>query len=674
MAALNTLRTKGAIVMTSAIAFALLAFLLSDGNFMNQQPKIVVGTINGEEVPMKDFSERVDDMVFYNQFVSNRSALATEETEQLNQQVWQQLVLESMINESIVNLGLSVASDELVDMAGGQFSSPILTSLFRNELGQLNKESLVGFVSQIDMDPSGKASKFWKLTEKQIGVEREMSKLITLIHKGMFVTDLEVENGVANSSTAYDLNYVMAPKSEEKIEVSESEMKAYYDKNNERFRKEAYRAIEYIVYEATPSQEDYAQAQKNFAELATEFKATEDLAQFVDLNSEEKFDARYYSEKMLSPEVAEFAFGKNSTGVYEPALEGNIYTAIRVISSKLMPDSITIRAIGIPTAMNIDSAINVVKSNKNGFDSIAESFSLGAPETRAEQTFSTSDIVEPKLLQAKKGEVITMDGGQGTTTLVYVTNTDKQVRKVQLAKLVYNVVPSNRTEQINFALATEFGNKAAAKGSSFDQTVTELGLEKRVANLLPTDRKVNELPETKEIVRWAFNAKVGDISTVITSGSSNYVAVLTTAFEGGIVPFAELKEDIKRELEIEKRIENSKKQLATYASLEDAAKALNTEVMKAEGVTFNSFYVQGIGIAPSMIGLMTTTPVNTLSKPVAAGADAVIFNVADKKVNEVSAESQKTMIESLNASNLESRVLGSFITSSKIVDNRIIYM
>ena len=64
MATLNTLRTRGGIIVSVVIGIALLSFLLGDfGNtgakLMNDR-RMKVGPINGEKLGAADFAEEVD--------------------------------------------------------------------------------------------------------------------------------------------------------------------------------------------------------------------------------------------------------------------------------------------------------------------------------------------------------------------------------------------------------------------------------------------------------------------------------------------------------------------------------------------------------------------------------------------------------------------------------------
>ncbi len=677
MAALNTLRTKGAIFMTIMIAFALLAFLVSDQNFMNQSPDVVVGTVNGEEISMRDYMTEIEDETFFNQFISGQQSLSPEQTEMLHETMWQKLVLDDILGTSIINLGLGVGDDERIDMAQGKFTSPVLLNLFTNQQGELDRQALVAFVSNIDMDPTGSSRKFWNQLEQQIDIEREMSKYLALVTAGQYATDLDANFSFSASKDVYDVKFISVPFSQDSVAVSDSELRAYYDKNKQRYRTEPYREISYVSFQSVPSQDDYTEAKKEFDTLLEEFTSTSNPIQFVELNSEEQFDARFYSEKNINPEYKDFAFGKNSDGVYVAPFIGDIHSAVRVADAVSMPDSITYRILPVMATNNVDSIINVIKTQRGGFDKMAQEFAIDPTVAQMPATTTnTSDIIEQQLIKVKRGDVVNMGVQQGGyVTLVYIERTTPNVMKKQLARFVQTVVPSAKTDQYYYSLANEFADKAHQSGANFDEVALSEGAIKRVASLRAQDRTVSSIPDTKELVRFAYNSTVGQVSNVISIGSSNYVAVLTEIVDGEYIPFEDVKEGITAAVRAQKNTDMLKAELAKFASLDEAADNFNVEVQQAEQLTYASMYIPGLGISPEFVGEMIVTPVDKLSKPVASTTSVALFVVVGKTPQDnITLQGEKIMIESLNATNLENRVVNALMQNAKIEDYRILYM
>ena len=96
MATLNTLRTRGGIVVSIVIGIALLAFLLGDfgnqGASAFQERKMRVGEINGEKIGYTQFTDKVDYLTAIVETSSGRNSLSAEEQDQIRDQAWDFLV------------------------------------------------------------------------------------------------------------------------------------------------------------------------------------------------------------------------------------------------------------------------------------------------------------------------------------------------------------------------------------------------------------------------------------------------------------------------------------------------------------------------------------------------------------------------------------------------------
>ena len=81
------------------------------------------------------------------------------------------------------------------------------------------------------------------------------------------------------------------------------------------------------------------------------------------------------------------------------------------------------------------------------------------------------------------------------------------MKKVKIAFVDRNVVPSNETYQEIF---TQAGKFAAENSNSeqFDQSAMDNNLSKRIAdNLLESSQTISGLDNPREMIRWAYEAK-----------------------------------------------------------------------------------------------------------------------------------------------------------------------
>ena len=121
--------------------------------------------------------------------------------------------------------------------------------------------------------------------------------------------------------------------------------------------------------------------------------------------------------------------------------------------------------------------------------------------------------------------------------IAQVTSKSTPVKKVLLAVITQKVEPSEATQQTVYGKVSQFIAAANGSAENFEKAVTDNALSKRVARIYNTERNINGMENSREVVRWAFNAeKKGEVSPV-TEVSGNYVVALLTGInEDGIAP------------------------------------------------------------------------------------------------------------------------------------------
>ena len=136
MASLNTLRTKGGVIVTIVIFVALLAFLIGDvftsGSSLMNSRKMRVGEIDGKTVGYVDFLNKSDEISNIYKMMWGRDAFSAEEQEMIYNMAWQQFIMQDAYQPGFQKLGMTVAAAEQVDMVNGAYLSPVITSMFAN--------------------------------------------------------------------------------------------------------------------------------------------------------------------------------------------------------------------------------------------------------------------------------------------------------------------------------------------------------------------------------------------------------------------------------------------------------------------------------------------------------------------------------------------------------------
>ena len=362
--------------------------------------------------------------------------------------------------------GILVSENEQVDMVDGNYISPVITGTFVNpNTGVYDPAMLRNFVSNMDQDPTGKAGMIWNYMKNQMVKQRLFTKYVGLVSKGIYVTDLEVEQGVNNANSLSNIAYILKEYSQipdSTVTVPESDVRKYYKEHERMFRQSASRDIEYVVFDVLPSQDDYAAVEKTVNEMAAEFAAAENPFQFATLNSQIPPVKRYLTENQLPAPLAGYAFGPDSKQMYGPVLDNDVYTMARVADVKMLPDSIGARHILLPAdkKAQADSILTALKGGAS-FAELSEKYSID-PQAKLRGgdlgVFSPDQMVEEfsqAALDTKQGDFFETTTRFGIH-IGQVTSKSKPVKKVQLAVITDKVEPSEATQQAVYGKVSQF--------------------------------------------------------------------------------------------------------------------------------------------------------------------------------------------------------------------------
>lgn len=684
MATLNTLRTRGGIIVSIVIGIALLAFLLGDlassGSGLMNEKKTRVGEIDGNKIGYIEFSNKADLLTQVAQAMSGKDALTTEEQDAARNMAWEAMVMKYSYEPGFENMGLIVGEAEQVDMVSGMYLSPVIAGTFANRsTGAFDPVMLKQFIANIDADQSGRSMMLWDYLKSQMINQREMSKYLSLLSKGMFVTDLEVNQALAATNNSYSARYVQqgfATIADSTIKVSDSDIKKYYADHKDMFKQGDSRDIEYVVFDLLPSQADYADAKKYIDEISVEFAQSETPMQYATLNSQEQADTRYYKAADLDPAISAVVFGGSE--MYGPVLNGDTYTIARRSEIKSLPDSIGAMHILLPATdvARADSLVGVIKAGGN-FAALANQFSMdqNANQRGGDLGIFAPDQMIPEFseacMSAGTGDVFTVKSQYGTH-VVKLTYKSPLVAKAQVATIKYKVEPSSFTQQSTYGEVSKFIASAAGSYENFKKAATDGALAKRVARIKNSDRNVSGMDDSRELVRWAFNGEKGNVSQVMEISGDYVVAAITEVRVDGIAPVDQVAADIKTILVQKKKGEILAEKM-NGSSLDQVASALGTEVAPIADLQFGSFYVEGVGVEQKLVGAICGgAAVNVLSKPVVGTSGVFMFDVTNIAPLENSTfESEKVRMDAMTQAYLAERINQAMIEQSKIKDWRV---
>ena len=684
MATLNDLRTKGGIIVTVVIALALIAFLLGDlfnsGTNMANSRKMRVGEIEGNKIGYMEFLDESDRMNNIYQIMWGVSSFTADQHDMLNDMAWNELVMRYSYLPSFENLGFKVSEAEQVDMINGVYTSPVIASTFVDpETGVYSTEYLTNFLANVSIAPE--AALMWDYMKEQMVQERISSNYTALVEGGFYTTSLEAKQGVADANNLFKAQVVAhnySQVADSLVNVSSDEIRAYYNEHKELFRQTPSRDVEYVVFDLLPSDEDYAEAEAEVAKLAEEFAAAEDAMQFAALNTMGQVDRYYYKESELPTQIAAAAFGARKGEVVGPELNGDVYTMSRLAELKMMPDSLGASHILLPAGEQerADSLVQVIRKGGD-FAALSAEFSIdsGANATGGDLGhFAPEQMIDAfsnACVEHKQGDVFTVESTYGIH-VVKLTYKSTPVQKAQIATITYNVDPSDVTEQGVYNNVNNFITATGGTTEGFRQAVSDNGMSQRSVRIRNTDRTINGLTEPKELIRWSFNNKAGEVSETVQIDGNYVVATIVEERDEEYATVQQVAAEIADQLRYKAKTAYVAEQVKGLSTIEQVAEKLGGEIVEVDDVNFNSYYINGLGVEPKLVGAITKAEVGQLSAPIEGATAVYLFNVTDKSDSEtVTEESEKVRIDANNVSYLSERLNQAIFEQSDVTDNRV---
>ena len=165
-------------------------------------------------------------------------------------------------------------------------------------------------------------------------------------------------------------------------------------------------------------------------------------------------------------------------------------------------------------------------------------------------------------------------------------------------------------------------------------------------NLTENTDKIGQLKSSRAIVRWAFDAKEGQVSDVFECGQQFVVAALTEVNDGEYRPLDAVRAELTYEATNNAKAEYIKKQLKGVESLEAAAEIMGQPVQAVERVTLGDSRFGNAGMEPAVIGKTIAQGENALSEPIKGnmGVFVVKTGAANNAEEAFNADAEKAQL------------------------------
>lgn len=665
MATLQKIRNHGVfllvIVGAAMLAFILGDFLNSGSSFFNRSRENV-GTIAGHDVHYTEYEAAKDQLTEVYKIESGRSDFDEEISAQIRNQVWQMMLMDYSLRAEGKKIGLDVTKDELSELCIGNNPHQLIAQrrAFYDETGNFNRNNLVRFLASLEQEPEGteqaanlkQAKTYWLYWENAVRLTYMQEKYSTLLQNLIKANSIDAKFAFDARQESVNAEYVMQPYyavADSLVSVSQGDIKKLYAKHKSEFKQTPNRSIAYIAFDIKPSQADYEAADQLMKELEQELKTTDDVALVVNTNSDVMFDGRDYSANTIPAEYKDFVFRKGAKAgdVSELRFEDNKYSIARIVEVGYnLPDSVCLKVIAAQEGQ--------------------EDAELGWFQA----TDLNKTIAEPAF-HGKRGTRFTVAQGLGEQTFEIV-DIAPATPKAKVAILERTVTPSSKTYSVIYNEAKQFIVNNNTE-DAFRNAAAEAGMAIHPQfNLNKNAEKVADLKASRPIVRWAFEAKEGQVSDVFECGTQFIVAVLTEANDGDYRSLESVRAELMAEAMNNAKAEYIKKELKGIASLQEAAEVLQRPVQQAENVTFAAYRFGNAGNEPAVIGAAFALENEELSAPIQGRSGVFVVKAGNKTKaeGEFNEEMEKQQLSGRVAYSIPYQAIALIQEQADIVDNR----
>ena len=695
MAVLGKIRDRG-LLLVIVVGGALLAFILTE--FINSRSsgtreEGTVGSIYEEDIKPNEFSETLT-------LIKNTQQYQNYQEGQQIAIAWDKLTQDRIIEFSTDKIGINVCNKEVYEFETGNINinnvSPHFLNVFVNqETGQFDRNLVDDWLNNFDNLNVDQRSFFLNVENEAIKT-RYTQKYQNLVEKGIYTTNKEASNIVNDRSENADVSYVAILFSAiEDFEITEEEIQEYFNNNIEDFQNEKEtRNIEYVTFTVIPSSEDDRNIREELTSLALQFKDSENDELFASRYSSELIDIFPYLKKedVTDPKFSELIEMDLGSVIGPYKLTNGRYRLSKLSEIVKRADSVEARHI-LLTSDNYttDSAKTILrdikKQVKSGIDfgQLATQYSEDKGSAikggdlgwfqEGQMVSEFNDVC----FSSKIGDLRIVSTQFGVH-LIQMTGVSKQISKYKIVHLDKDVLPSSETKDFYYAQANDF--ITAVNNKPVDTSFTSFAegqnqLVREDVNLDNMKFNVSALENSRDIVKWMFDANIGDVSNSIYTCGDNYVVVSLSGINKlGDKDLELVREQINQKIQLDKKFEFIQSKINEGSSLENIAQTFTTDIKIVQGVNFDNTNVNEIGNAANFVGVVHSIDLNTVSKVIRGNNSAYVLSVNNKTESSDTQVNSKQRLEIQNSNSS-----GTFFNTAmkvlkehaNIVDERIRY-
>jgi len=585
-----------------------------------------VGSVNGVDISYQEYQLALERQRESTKQQTGKD-IPDEQFDQFRDQVWETLVTEKLIEQEVQRLGITVSDQEVKDIILGDDPPAFLKQNFIDSLGRFNRE----MYEEAIFNPQNE--KILLQAEEIVKQSRYREKLQSLLEAGITVTEDEIRRKFIEQNTFMDAQYALFANAlfpDSVLNITEKELRKYYDENPDKFKINAQRKLNYVLFRNEPSNADSMMVIKNLENVKRMAENdTSDFKYFVDIYSEAPYAIDTFPVSSLSKEAIKALRNASQGSIVGPlpSTRGGyeLYHLLNVIPSTekfVRASHILISQMG-DDAATLAEANRVYQELKNGadFSQIAQKYSKdpGSAKNGGDLGWFGKGMMVKEFDEAcfsgKVGEIQKPVKTSFGYHIILVT--DQSSNKYVVEKINNAVQESATTRDAKFAAANDFSY--LANKNEFEKEAELMGYNIQVTgNFILKSGSIPGLGVNKRLIAFAFENSLNSVSEVHKMPNGYVVAKISELISDGIEKFEDIQPKIRQLLVIEMQYQK--------------ARELTEEVMKKAGNDLNK-----VGQIDPRIHIGTTGRFNsTTSIPTIGKDNAFIYTSLSMKAGETS--------------------------------------
>ncbi|MEN8193148.1 MAG: peptidylprolyl isomerase [Bacteroidota bacterium] len=641
-----------------------------------------VGSINGTEISYQDFANLIDR---YRQFQVQQTGeeIPESQMEQFRNQVWDNFVNQTLMEQKINEYGLTVSPEEIKDVLLGPNPPQSVTQYFIDSTGKFNRQAYDAAI----YNPQNREAVLQ--LEDQVKEQLLQEKLTSFISASIVVSDDEIQRKFSDDNIKMNADYVLVPISsitDSSVSITDEEILEYYNKNKEDYKVEEKRKLKYVLFKTLPSHGDTVGIQKNLEAIIEKIKIdTSSFKTYVEIYSDKPYSKDTLQVSQIPNAAQDLIANAKSGSILGPVLANDEYL-VYLVSKSIKTKDRLVKASHI-LIKDEQEAKDIYKEIKDGADfaqlAIEKSTDPGSGKNGGDLGwFGKGQMVkefENAAFNGKIGVVQRPVKSQFGWHIIKVI--DKTNKKFVVESITNKVVPSASTLDKIYNDASDFQYLAEENG--FEKEANALDYE--IIETTPIQKDAGFVPglgSNSSLIQYSFESAKEDVGPVYKFQTGYVVAMVAEIAEAGYQNVDDIETVLKNKALQEKKADeamsisqNIRQKIGDGSDL-NAAKEVYS---KAKVASVNNFPPSGViptlGREYTFAQKAIDMPLNQISEPFKGTRGSFILRITNRtEFDSTSYSLQKNSIRNIILSQKKSSMLSQWIEEIKeeadIVDNR----